>query len=139
MPSNKFCMFHKTYSVDNKYRLPDNTEISLMSNEDMVFMVLDSIGRPASTHTFQEPNQLSVIPNPNHGDFKIKLVNDQFKELNIKIYNSNSQLILDETTTRNKAGEYTISLPKSSLTSGCYFISVKTDTGVQYQEKIMVD
>ena len=139
MPSNKFCMFHKTYSVDNKYRLPDNTEISLMSNEDMVFMVLDSIGRPASTHTLQEPNQLSVIPNPNHGDFKIKLFNDQFKELNIKIYNSNGQLILDETTTRNKAGEYTISLAKSSRISGCYFISVKTDTGVQYQEKIMVD
>ena len=141
MPSNKFCLFLKSnIFLDGKeYTLPGGSKINFMSDEDIVFMVFDSIGRPASTHKITNTSPLSIIPNPNNGNFKITLQNDQYKELNIKIHNANGQLIFNETTSKITSGEYNISLPQSTLSAGIYFISIKTDTGIQFQEKIIIN
>ena len=139
MTSNKFCVILKPFSKEDVYKLPDDTEINIMSDQDIIFMVFDSIGRPASTHKITNTSPLSIIPNPNNGNFKITLLNDQYKELNIKIHNANGQLIFNETTSKITSGEYDISLPQPTLTTGIYFISIKTDTGIQFQEKIIID
>ena len=138
MPSHKFCLFSKPNSTAKWFYLPDQTEITLLTNQDVIFMVLDSIGRPASTKNISKENVISIFPNPNNSNFKFALNTIPFNTLEASIYNSNGQLIFNQNLSKSPSGDYNISMPNSTPLPGIYILSIVTDNGIQYREKFEI-
>jgi hypothetical protein len=138
MPSHKFCLFSKPNSTAKWFYLPDQTEITLLTNQDVIFMVLDSIGRPASTKNISKENVISIFPNPNNSNFKFALNTIPFNTLEASIYNSNGQLIFNQNLSKSPSGDYNISMPNSTPLPGIYILSIVTDNGIQYRGKFEI-
>jgi hypothetical protein len=89
------------YELTNKavhpYTLPDNTKINLMTNQYHIFMVFDSLGRPASTKKLDDVASISIVPNPNKGNFKLSIDKGQFNQMFNTIYSGSGQVILNKT------------------------------------------
>ena len=83
----------------------------------------------SSISEFEKMYGLSVFPNPNTGDFTIKLKTRQTEMMTIKIYNLLGQVIFTDRSEKVK-GYYEKRLDLNDYPVGVYELQVNTDNGV---------
>jgi hypothetical protein len=77
---------------------------------------------------------LSVYPNPSSGNVLIDAGNYEFKKMNISVYNNMGQLVKSQAHSDVSSA----SVDLSAMTSGIYFLELKTDNNNTYRQKIVL-
>ena len=72
-------------------------------------------------------NSISVIPNPNNGNFEILFDLNEFQELNLEIHNSIGQLIISEDLDIIKTTRINYDL--TDFPTGFYYLSITSNSG----------
>jgi len=78
---------------------------------------------------------LSVFPNPNNGQFTLKVESTVAKQMNVVIFNSLGSLIYSEQLNIN--GTLTKNMNLSNLSKGVYFIRLQTNDDVVIRKIII--
>jgi hypothetical protein len=96
-------------------------------------------GYPCNYHTSIDDNQivnsLTIYPNPNAGQFAIRLKAEKATQYTLKVRNNLGQIVLEEQVTAN--GNFAKSIDLSQSESGIYFLSLENGAE-RYVEKIVV-
>ncbi|MFN8287918.1 MAG: T9SS type A sorting domain-containing protein [Chitinophagales bacterium] len=77
----------------------------------------------------ESTNVLALYPNPSSSNLNIQLNSDNSQDAQVEIYNVNGAKVYTKATELN-AGANTLSLNVETLSSGNYFVSIRTNDGV---------
>ncbi len=86
-------------------------------------------------------NEISVsnpIPNPTDGDITLPIILNKDIDFTIAIYNSNGQIIYEETTQKGTTGLNFVTLPTSTYARGCYIIKTIIDDEIFIKKFIKI-
>lgn len=95
-----------------------------------------SYSKLVSIQIKNKQEQLSVYPNPSEGNFTLHFQNHPFEPLQIKVYDSKGQFLLQLNGTTNSDAKLVLDL-SNKLSSGIYSLIVSTSYGT-FNEKIII-
>ncbi len=93
---------------------------------------VDSIDFVVSTEAI-EANNLSIFPNPNHGQFNVEILSNQQKDAVLKIHDLTGKLFYETKLDTNRE---TITL--TDFPAGIYMLSIDGEN-LKYREKLVVE
>lgn len=84
-------------------------------------------------------SNVSILPNPNNGQFELVLWADKSMDLDVTIFDLNGKKIGDIFNQSINKGKVNISVDESkiNLSSGVYFVNIQSDSGV-FNQRIII-
>ena len=92
-----------------------------------------SFGVPASINEVNEADQIKVYPNPNNGNFSIKISDKDASEMSLALYDIVGQQVWQSAVAAVNP-DYNTSIHANDLPKGTYFLRVKSSNGISTQK-----
>ena len=83
----------------------------------------------SATQEIEEESEITVFPNPNHGEFYLKLKSPKTSDYLVELWNVNGEK-LNEISWEKLVGETVKSISTKQLSKGIYYLKINTDSEI---------